>query len=686
MDNWIFRKLYDDSGNEDKVHIVRNNGRVSQVCLHKYITRNIAIHELDISAISFLLRNLGLLSQNETTALDTVATARSKICHAHSMKCYSIIELNTVWNELENALVDLADPFYKRIIRNQIKGLQKVYLEKEEITDLLKRVAEVNVGIIEVKNCMSSNNNAIEKCEGNLKTMIAEESLEMKQAQQVVLKEVISSKAIVKERGDNMSEQLGILNTNQTEMSGKIKELVEMVHQIHSTTISVKYEQSTDLSEGEECLVLWQLATPANWNPIEIEQILTKFQERFKDLPMKIKFVRNGSLVIMTTITAKDLKDSKTFQSAVKVFLTRMVEVCNIDTTVTSNVDVTLHILKSDEMKFTYGLPNIATDDKVVQTEDAEYTIQMGLKKRMKELEKLDVAFFISDNEKEMKWVQIASRILEEKFDIKCAILGEEFMYAVIITLTKENYGEYDFYTEDDTPFIAVELEYINEVRTNLRKYQYINFTVCEHLWFPRLNDILKTNLPEHLRKKIESNKDEIDKECEKCKHSVTTAVHHRVEIRKKSLILRFILCASLADEGWILNLLYQMLYFTKPYMITSWKKSIETPFPFSTIKVFFLVSPNLRKCKSLEKYAYSVLRQKGITIHSLKIANIEGLTFTRLVHSSIDATNMNQKELAHKTFSSAESKFTLNATIDFHCTQIYLHEIIQNSTNSIFT
>lgn len=144
MDKWIFKTLYDDNGNEDRVHIVRNSGRVEQLCLHKYITRNIAIHELDISAISFLLRSLAPLSQNETTALDTVTTYRSQICHAHSMKCYSITELNTVWNELENALVDLADPFYKRIVRNQIKDLRKINFEKEEITDLLKKVAEVN--------------------------------------------------------------------------------------------------------------------------------------------------------------------------------------------------------------------------------------------------------------------------------------------------------------------------------------------------------------------------------------------------------------------------------------------------------------------------------------------------------------------------------------------------------------
>ncbi|CAC5402737.1 unnamed protein product [Mytilus coruscus] len=105
MDNWIFKKIYDDNGPEHGGHIVRNSRKVVQVCLHKYIKRNIAIHELDISAISFLLRNLANLSQNENTALDIITTERSQICHAYSMNCYPKALMNTKWTELENALI-----------------------------------------------------------------------------------------------------------------------------------------------------------------------------------------------------------------------------------------------------------------------------------------------------------------------------------------------------------------------------------------------------------------------------------------------------------------------------------------------------------------------------------------------------------------------------------------------------
>ncbi|CAC5424562.1 unnamed protein product [Mytilus coruscus] len=70
--------------------------------------------------------------------------------------------MNTAWNALENALVDLADPSYKRIIQKQIKYLRKVVLEKEEITELLKDIDKINMVLHEV-SCMQMANNSIIK-------------------------------------------------------------------------------------------------------------------------------------------------------------------------------------------------------------------------------------------------------------------------------------------------------------------------------------------------------------------------------------------------------------------------------------------------------------------------------------------------------------------------------------------
>lgn len=143
--DWIFQKIYDDSGLEERRHKIRKSGKDVQVCLHKYVSRNIAINELDLSVISFLLRNLAVLSQNETTSLDTITKTRNDICHSYSMTGIPLISLNTAWIALENAIVDLADPSYQEMTRKQIKYLRKVDLEKEEITELLKDVNKINI-------------------------------------------------------------------------------------------------------------------------------------------------------------------------------------------------------------------------------------------------------------------------------------------------------------------------------------------------------------------------------------------------------------------------------------------------------------------------------------------------------------------------------------------------------------
>lgn len=144
MENWIFKKIYDNNGHEDGGHVVKSRGQVVQMCLHKYVTRTIGIHELDIIALAFFLRNLATLLPNENAALDTITTCRGQICHAYSMNCYHMVVLNTAWTELENALVDLTNPSYKGVIKKQVKYLRKVEIDKEEITELLKYVQDVS--------------------------------------------------------------------------------------------------------------------------------------------------------------------------------------------------------------------------------------------------------------------------------------------------------------------------------------------------------------------------------------------------------------------------------------------------------------------------------------------------------------------------------------------------------------
>ncbi|CAG2228698.1 unnamed protein product [Mytilus edulis] len=89
-------------------------------------------------------------------------------------------------------------------------------------------------------------------------------------------------------------------------------------------------------------------------------------------------------------------------------------------------------------------------------------------KKHLLHTEKFDVAFLNGDDEKEIEWVQSMSTKLKTKYDIQCSILAKDYLngfplqrrlglylskfQAVIVTLTKENYKQYEFYITNDMP------------------------------------------------------------------------------------------------------------------------------------------------------------------------------------------------------------------------------------------
>ncbi|XP_052086378.1 uncharacterized protein LOC127723680 isoform X2 [Mytilus californianus] len=600
MSNWIFKKIYEDNGTENRGHIVRNSRNIVQVCLHKYVTRNIAIHELDISTISFLLRNLAILSQNETTSLDIITTTRSQICHAYSMNCYPMALLNTAWTELENALIDLVDPSFKRIIRKEIKQLRKADLEKEEITELMKNAEEVNIVLVELKSSCNNNFKHFKGMESRLTNMSFNNTEDIKQhtteqtrvlatqAQQALSEKIQNTeeklenciKFEVEEVMESQESRFQQIGNQLHETRTDIKEVkenqektqVEILRAIQNLTLSVKYERPVNLlvpeetcEDAMECPVLWQIETPEHWNLEAVEATLrnpSNNDEQFKE-----KFVRKGSLIMLTTIAASILIDPEAFEAAVISFLTKMIDDCNINTDTPCRLDVTLHILNANE----------------------------GITKHRNESEKFDVAFLNGDHEKEIRWVHTMSTLLKEQYGITCAIPAVDYLHGfplkrrlnrylknfkvVILTVTQKNYTEYYDYIESEMPIIVVELDYISHIRWTLWDYPYINCTTCAHLWFPRLMDTLKSKLPDHIRERIGNVDCKLEVECERCDSIATIPVYHLVDFRKGLSEKKLLLCGSLADEAWLLLLLNQMTKLGDPNWIFKWNKQIDNKF-----------------------------------------------------------------------------------------------------------
>lgn len=93
--------------------------------------------------------------------------------------------------------------------------------------------------------------------------------------------------------------------------------------------------------------MLWHLKFPRDWNEKDVADKLKEYEKLADDI--KIKFVREGSLIILTTVPWDILRNKIKYENAIKMFLTRMMEVCNIDTEKECRVKATLHLLKNDE-------------------------------------------------------------------------------------------------------------------------------------------------------------------------------------------------------------------------------------------------------------------------------------------------------------------------------------------------
>ncbi|CAC5415363.1 unnamed protein product [Mytilus coruscus] len=161
METWIFQKLYEANGIEDPAHVIKHGGCIQQLCLHKFVTKNIAAHELDISVLSFLLRIFANMSISEKLSLDTVSLCRSSICHAWSTNCFPMAELNKMWIDIETHLINLSEVRYRRIVQKQIQAFRKLEVDREEIAELSNHINYMKEAVDDFNHHLNNNHNKV---------------------------------------------------------------------------------------------------------------------------------------------------------------------------------------------------------------------------------------------------------------------------------------------------------------------------------------------------------------------------------------------------------------------------------------------------------------------------------------------------------------------------------------------
>lgn len=103
------------------------------------------------------------------------------------------------------------------------------------------------------------------------------------------------------------------------------------------------------------------------------------------------------------------------------------------------------------------------------------------------------------------------------------------------------------------------------------------------------------------------------------------------------------ILCGSLIDEAWILELITYIMQFSSG--TRRWIKQIRTPFEEPDV-LYVLISSNLQKCPSITDYIKSIHEFKVVPI---KITNEEIPKFFDFKRKMHDATSMDLRVLARK-------------------------------------
>ena len=117
---------------------------------------------------------------------------------------------------------------------------------------------------------------------------------------------------------------------------------------------------------SDKCRVEWKLAIPDTWNASEIKRTLQNYSCLFMyNHWFEIESVYIGSLVIRTIVPEHILSNYDDFKSAVRSFLAKIVEVCQLDTDTPTVVKVDLsiftEILPSKNICFIQSNLSIAT-------------------------------------------------------------------------------------------------------------------------------------------------------------------------------------------------------------------------------------------------------------------------------------------------------------------------------------
>lgn len=309
----IFSKLYENHGLKSSSHIKRGaNGIIVQHCLCRFSARtDLRVEDLDLNTLAIVLFICVQLDQNNRQSIMSIQNLQQEVINLGVSKSCPEESFKKLWENLNGAITNLTVQNFpgsvRRMTEKQIQLIKIADVDKVNVDDLEEKInIEKEVGQ-SLKSAKKGDNLQ----QANVNYFGKDEGIELE---------------LDPSTGDSKMEFF-------TELLKRMR--FDITHSKLPKIVN-GYMKSLGLQHYR-----YKIESPETWDNLKMVAILNKIKKLHNFHILKAEV---GSLVIKTTANPDIMKDRETFQNAVRAFLEKLVEVCQIDTSIPATIPVEISI------------------------------------------------------------------------------------------------------------------------------------------------------------------------------------------------------------------------------------------------------------------------------------------------------------------------------------------------------
>ncbi|VDH94438.1 Hypothetical predicted protein [Mytilus galloprovincialis] len=407
LKGWLFKIFYKDNGNQQKGHAMYRNNRISQYCLHLFVTdSSLKVDRLDITGLSFLIEHFASLSPQENSAFYDIVTIRNSICHAWKTNCLNSTELENMWTKVSEASLVLTDLPSKNLLKDQIDMVKKVEFDNNDIEILRNKVEREEKMLEEIctfinqncatNECVKETEKVIVSCIDSVRICVEDEVTALKEGQTILAKNLDYKLGVVLQHIDNLKSE---------------------IHLYVGTKPLIEHDEASGLT-GRSIAAVCRIDDDNIDEKLVVENIMKTSKTDDKQENIIISSAKQSCIILNLACSHEVLKDEQSLKFALQTLLSNIVQSGNIDTHSPSSIIIKLifySLLTDKELSVINKLvEQTSTDDLQNLTLNGKHTVE---------------ALSAQDGQDEFevyKITSLTSPVLEKKHDRGIIILTEE--------------------------------------------------------------------------------------------------------------------------------------------------------------------------------------------------------------------------------------------------------------------